>query len=62
MVEKAVDATIPKKTINEEHKKVGIVMLNADDIARLTGVMAEVEPIEAESEEIEEIVDDGTSN
>ena len=41
MVEKAVDTTIPRKTITEATHKVGVVMLSGNDVKRLAGILDE---------------------
>ena len=41
MAEKAIDVTVPKKTINEESKKVGVVIFQGDDIKRLLSIAEE---------------------
>lgn len=41
LVEKAVDAIIPKKAVVESSHKVGVVVFSGDDIARLTSVLDE---------------------
>jgi hypothetical protein len=41
MAEKAIDVLVPKKTVVEEHKKVGVVVMKADDIETFKAIMDE---------------------
>jgi hypothetical protein len=41
LAEKAIDVTVPKKTITEESKKVGVVIFQGDDIKRLLAIAEE---------------------
>ncbi len=57
LAEKFIDAAVPKKTINEEQKKVGVFVFSGEETQRLLNVMRE-EDDESDAEIVKDVEKD----